>query len=490
MLQGFCPRSAKESDAMKEAPDGEILIVQGREPSPTFEAALAGAGYRCNSLANSPAAIDRMGRGGHPQLILFDLDGTEGFDGLRRLVALDAGVPVVAVADPGESDRLIEALRIGARSVLLRPIRTEDLETLFAKVTSRPNGLDIRNDRLGDDLWFVASSPAMLKIRRHATQIASVDVPVFINGENGSGKEVVARMIHALSPRRERPFVKVSCAALPGELLESELFGEERGALSGAAQAQPGKIEMAHGGTIFLDEIAELTPRLQARLLHLLEDTQYLRRDDSVGLESDVRVLAATNMPTQEAIRAGRLRKDLYYRLSAFTLYVPPLCERREEIQLLFCHFVAKYRETYGRAVADPPAYLLDAATRYSWPGNLRELENLVKRYVALGDVEETFRELLDLARFEHHLAIEECDPEGERSLKMHVRVLKDEAELEAILDALEANRWVRRRAAEQLGLSYKALLNKMRRFHLDGGPGARAATVRDGQVSEGRAHG
>ena len=476
---------------MEENPDGrEFLIVQGRELRPTFETALAAGGYAFTSVPAASDAIDRLTQGEQPSLILVDLDGAEDFEGLRRVLATSGSVPVIAAADPSESDLLIEAMRIGADSVLIRPVRLEDFQTISAKAAARPSGLETRNDHLRDDLWFVASSPAMLKIRRQAAQIASVDVPVFINGESGVGKEVIARMIHELSPRSERPFVKVNCAALPGELLESELFGYEQGAFTGAVRSKPGKFEIADRGTIFLDEIAEMAPPLQAKLLHVLQDNQFSRLGGRFTIQSDVRVLAATNMPVQEAIRAGGFRKDLYYRLSVFTLYVPPLRERREEIPLLFRHFVAKYREKFNRAVAEPAAYLLDAATRYGWPGNLRELENLVKRYVILGDAEETFRELLDLARFEHRLAIDESAAAGEQNLKMRVRDLKDETELEAILDALEANRWVRRRAAEQLGLSYKALLNKMRRFHLDGGPGARAQATAVRELPDGDAHG
>jgi two-component system response regulator AtoC len=477
--------------AMVEVPDSrEILIVQGRELRPTFEATLAAGGYRFSSVPAASDAMARLAQGDRPRLILLDLDGAEDLEGLRRLLALERNVPVIVAADPSESILLFEAMRIGALSVLIRPIRLEDLETISARASEKAGGgPETRNDRLRDDLWFVASSPAMLKIRRQAGQISSVDVPVFINGESGVGKEVVARMIHELSGRSDRPFVKVNCAALPGELLESELFGYEQGAFTGAVRSKPGKFELADRGTIFLDEIAEMAPPLQAKLLHVLQDNQFSRLGGRFTMQTDVRVLAATNTPVQEAIRAGRFRKDLYYRLSVFTLYIPPLRERREEIPLLFRHFVAKYREKYSRAAADPPAYLLDAATRYGWPGNLRELENLVKRYVILGDAEETFRELLDLARFEHRIAIEEPVAAGERNLKTRVRDLKDDTEFEAILSALEANRWVRRRAAEQLGLSYKALLNKMRRFHLDGGPGSRSPATAGGELRDGGGH-
>jgi two-component system response regulator AtoC len=464
---------------MQDGPDSQrILIVHGKQPAPFFETSATAGGHRLEAFSAAAEVIDRLAQGERPRLILLDLDGPEGLEGLRRMVALGGHVPIVVAAEPSESDLLLEALRAGAHNFLVRPVRRQDLEAVLSTGKKADGDPAVYNDRLSDDLSFVASSPVMLKMRRQVSQIAPADVPVFINGESGAGKEVIARMIHQLSSRCDKAFVKVNCAALPGELLESELFGYEQGAFTGAVRAKPGKFESADRGTIFLDEIAEMAPGLQAKLLHVLQDNQFSRLGGRVTLQADVRVLAATNTPVQEAIRTGQFRKDLYYRLSVFSLYVPPLRERREEISLLFRHFVEKYSRKYERVCADPPAYLLDAATRYNWPGNLRELENLVKRYVILGDAEETFRELVDLARFERRLAQEESPAAEARSLKVRMREMKDDAELEAILGALEKTRWCRKRAAEQLGISYKAMLNKMRRFHLDGGPGSRAAAT------------
>jgi two-component system response regulator AtoC len=317
-----------------------------------------------------------------------------------------------------------------------------------------------------------------VRIRQQVLQIAPVDVPVFICGESGVGKEVVARMIHIRSNRRSQPFIKVNCAALPGELLESELFGYEQGAFTGAVRSKPGKFEQANKGTIFLDEIAEMSPHLQAKLLHVLQDHQYSRLGGRHLIEVDVRVLAATNMEVQEAMKSGRLREDLYYRLNVLSINVPPLRERISEIPLLFRHFLEKYSAKFQKTPPSPSEYLMEAAVRYPWPGNLRELENFVKRYVILEDDEGGLRELLEMSATQQRTAPrDEPVPARAQGLKALVRGLKDEAEMEAIADALQKTHWCRKDAAKMLGISYKALLYKIRQFNLDSGRSGRSSS-------------
>jgi transcriptional regulator with PAS, ATPase and Fis domain len=261
----------------------------------------------------------------------------------------------------------------------------------------------------------------------------------------------------------------VNCAALPGELLESELFGFEQGAFTGAVRSKPGKFEMANKGTIFLDEIAEMSTHLQAKLLHVLQDHQYSRLGGRHLVETDVRVLAATNVDVHEAMKTGKFREDLYYRLNVLSINVPPLRERTAEIPLLFRHFLTKYSEKFGKTPPGPTKHLLDAAVNYPWPGNLRELENFVKRYVILEDDEGSLRELVEMSSTRQRTSPREERPAPkEQGLKALVRGLKDEAEMEAIADALEKTRWCRKDAAKMLGISYKALLYKMRQFNLD----------------------
>jgi two-component system response regulator AtoC len=285
--------------------------------------------------------------------------------------------------------------------------------------------------------------------------------------------------------RRNQPFVKVNCAALPGELLESELFGFEQGAFTGAVRSKPGKFELANKGTIFLDEIAEMSPHLQAKLLHVLQDHQYSRLGGRHLIDVDVRVLAATNVEVQEAMKSGRLREDLYYRLNVLSINVPPLRERTAEIPLLFRHFLQKYSAKFNKESITPSQHLLEAAVRYPWPGNLRELENFVKRYVILEDDEGSFHELLEMAATRQRTSPrEETTPAREQGLKALVRSLKDEAEMEAIAEALEKTHWCRKDAAKILGISYKALLYKIRQFGLDSGRPGRVNSKTDGKES------
>jgi two-component system, NtrC family, response regulator AtoC len=393
---------------------------------------------------------------------------------------------VIMLSCSNEVTTVVEAIRIGALDYLTKPFEKPELDAAFLKCRQkqqlRTENKELREycEALTEDLSFLAASPQMLKIRQQVLQIAPVDVPVFISGESGVGKEVIARMIHLRSLRRVQPFVKVNCAALPGELLESELFGYEQGAFTGAVRAKPGKFEIANKGTIFLDEIAEMAAHLQAKLLHVLQDGQYSRLGARATVNVDVRVIAATNVDVKEAMRTGRFREDLYYRLNVLSIHIPPLRERTAEIPLLFRHFLAKYSEKYSKPAPDPSKHLLEAAARYPWPGNLRELENFVKRYVILEDDEGSFRELLEMTGQQQRTAPrEEPAPPKEQGLKALVRGLKDEAEMEAIADALEKTNWCRKDAAKMLGISYKALLYKMRQFNLDSGRGARSAAAR-----------
>jgi transcriptional regulator with PAS, ATPase and Fis domain len=342
---------------------------------------------------------------------------------------------------------------------------SEDLAEVPEEARAAAGADETFCEPLGDGLFFMAASPQMQKIRKQILQIASVNVPVLISGESGSGKEMIARMIHQHCQTRRGPFVKVNCAALPAELLESELFGYEQGAFTGAVRAKPGKFEQANQGTIFLDEIAEMSTHLQSKLLHILQDGRYSRLGSRHVTQVDVRIIAATNVDVQQAIREGRFREDLYYRLNVVPCHLPPLRERPEEIPLLFRLFLDRYRKEFGKELPAPGARLMEAAKRFRWPGNVRELENFVKRFVILGDEEESLKELLTGAAPGETTGESVSAGGPPRTLKTLVRGLKDEAEMQAIAEALKQTNWRRKDAARLLGISYKALLYKMRQF-------------------------
>jgi transcriptional regulator with PAS, ATPase and Fis domain len=307
------------------------------------------------------------------------------------------------------------------------------------------------------DIGLLGESSGMRAVARIVAEVADTDAIILIRGESGVGKDLVARTIHAVSARREQPFVKVNCAAIPVELLESELFGHERGAFTGAFRRSSGQFELAHRGTIYLDEVAELPLPMQAKLLHVLQDLRFTPLGGRGSLVVDTRVIAATNQNLEDAIVRGHFRADLYYRLNVVEIQVPPLRERPEEIPTLAAVFLARFNARYGRARQISPA-LMTRLTGYPWPGNVRELENVIRRLVVL-DREPALDIWTDAARgpsAPHADGLREIARRGAR-----------EAERQALQDVLEAVRWNRAEAARILKVSYKSLLNKVSEYRL-----------------------
>jgi len=307
----------------------------------------------------------------------------------------------------------------------------------------------------------LCTGAAMRAVRDLVTKVAATSASVLLTGESGVGKEVVARAIHRASPRAGHPLLKVNCAALPGELLESELFGHERGAFTGAYREKPGKFEQAQKGTILLDEIGEVPLRLQAKLLHILQDGEFARVGGERILQTDVRVLAATNRDLEAEIRTGRFREDLYYRLNVIAVHIPPLRERRDEIPALAAHFLAAANKQYGRSVEISPA-LMRQLVEHPWPGNIREMENAIKRLVVLGNAAH-FQSQLGVGTTSAPVAAPTA-PAADTvvGLKAIARRAARDAERIVIAQTLERTHWNRAKAARLLGISYKALLYKI----------------------------
>jgi DNA-binding NtrC family response regulator len=326
-------------------------------------------------------------------------------------------------------------------------------------------------EELGEGQFFLAVSPRMQEIHRQIRLLAATDASVLILGESGTGKEVIAQLIHRNSPRVREKFLKVNCAALPADLLESELFGHRQGAFTGAIKDHPGKFEQADGGTLLLDEIGEIGVQIQAKLLHVLQDGQFTRLGGQSCTKVNVRVLAATNVQMEDALLDKAFRQDLYYRLSVFSIHVPPLRERCEEIP----YFI---EETIRRAPAAMKnglecrlsSRLLDAALVYDWPGNLRELRNFITRTIILRDQDAAVRELetkIESRRRPARAGVAENNAAGGSGMRSVVRDLKDRTEMQMIQDALEASGWNRRQAAQYLNISYRALLYKIQQHRL-----------------------
>ena len=509
----------------------QVLVIDDDEAAREILVELLGRiGYHAFATGEGKAGLEWLaGAAAPPQAVLLDLRMPilDGFEVLRRYRADGGTAPVIALSAMDEKEAVVKAMRLGASDYLVKPIEPDELKEAIERCgLTRPHPLEepqaapiipavrpveppaaivqARSDaaRRGVPTEYVASSPAMLSIWDMVDRVAETDVPVLIRGESGVGKEGIARTVHERSPRRGKPFVKINCAALPSELLESELFGHERGAFTGATSEKPGKFELADKGTIFLDEIGEMHPALQAKLLQVLQDEEYYRVGGKRALRADARVVVATNRVLEEEIARGNFREDLYYRLNVVSVVVPPLRERKEDIPGLIEHFRRKYGSKYRGGAIQFSEDVTRRLQDYDYPGNVRELENLVRRLVVLRDERFVLDELasaisrrpaqqvplaagsaggaLPPANQGHawspqgHAAPPAAAPSGPPapvvpmgaetvSLKEIARQAALRAEREAISAMLSRTNWNKRKAAARLQISYKALLYKIK---------------------------
>src|SRR3989441_5950108 len=370
-------------------------------------------GYETRSYSRGDEMLASVKQGDPPDVVLLDvmMPGLNGIDTLRALKAAKPDLQVVMLSGREHASTIVEAVRLGAADYVIKPDDPEGLGEialdsaiknaiekmrLVSEITELRRQLSDDQDRA---FLFWGNSPDMQTIATVIEQVADSDVTVLIRGESGVGKELVARAIHTRSSRKDRPFVKVNCAALPAELLESELFGHEKGAFTGAATTRIGKFEQADTGTIFLDEIAEMKAALQAKLLHVLQDAQFTKLGSNKAVTVDVRIVAATNRDLEAMLLRGEFREDLYYRLKVIEITVPPLRERRSEISHLTEFFMDKYARRYNRPARQISEELRHLFQTYEWPGNIRELENMIKRIVILQDEQLVIREMSRAAR-------------------------------------------------------------------------------------------
>jgi DNA-binding NtrC family response regulator len=463
-------------------------------------------GYETRSYTRGDELLASVKQGDPPDIVLLDvmMPGMNGLETLRALKAAKPDMQAIMLSGREHASTIVEAVRLGAADYVVKPDDPEGLGeiALDAAIKSAIEKTRLVSEiselrrQLSDDqdraFLFWGDSPDMKSIASVIEQVSDSDVTVLIRGESGVGKELVARAIHQRSPRKDRPFVKVNCAALPAELLESELFGHEKGAFTGAAMTRIGKFEQADTGTIFLDEIGEMKAALQAKLLHVLQDGQFNKLGSNKPINVDVRVVAATNRNLEQMLLRGDFREDLYYRLKVIEITVPPLRERRGEISHLTGFFIDRYARRYNRQarqLSEPLAHLFQT---YEWPGNIRELENMIKRIVILQDEALVVREMSRTNRpqaayaaagvgaaapsrlaeesdetevEEEETPIEEpsaAPPVGSRLADV-AKAAATKAERSIIEETLTQVHWNRRRAAEQLGVSYKTLLNKIK---------------------------
>jgi two-component system response regulator AtoC len=436
-------------------------------------------GYGVTTVGDGEEALASLDTS-RPDIITLDavLPGMDGLETLRQLKLRLPEVPVVMLSGHGQARTIVEAMKLGASDFLRKPFEVEELELAFQKALEK-NALKEEVEQLrgrvrseSDVLGLFGDNPKMLEIRKMIEQVADTDITVLIRGESGTGKELVARGLYSLSSRRSYPFVKVNCAALPSELLESELFGFEKGAFTGALRRKLGKFEYANHGTIFLDEISEMHPGLQAKLLQVLQDGEFSRLGGEADVKVDTRILAATNRNLEEAVADGSFREDLYYRLNVVTVNLPPLRDRIDAVPLLVDHFLTKYNAQYKKNLAELTESTMKVMNEYHWPGNVRELENMVKRMVVLGNEQTVLQEIamrgkpLDQTKDSNEdfdLETLGVDFSGCVDLKAISKRAAQVAEKRVIDRVLQQTRWNRKETAERLQISYKALLYKMK---------------------------
>ena len=428
-------------------------------------------GYEVRTAANAVDGLSEYARF-HPHLVFMDVKmaGIDGLEALRTLREKDPNAVVVMISGHATIQTAVEATQHGAYDILEKPLDTDRILVTLRNALSHLD-LQEENERLRDTVHsrfeIVGNSYGIRAVTDKIALVAKTPARVLITGENGTGKELVARAVHTQSARAKGPFVEVNCAAIPGELIESELFGHIKGSFTGAVADRAGKFEQADGGTLFLDEIGDMSLAAQAKVLRVLQDGVVTRIGGAKPVKVDVRVLAATNKNVEEELTAGRFREDLYYRLNVVPIHVPPLRERREEIPILLKHFMSQVAERYARPPLPLSPSLVRACESYPWPGNLRELSNFVKRFMVLGDEAMAIAELAP-PRDERAIAMAAtAGGVSQGGLKGLVRGVKDEAEMEAISRALDETNWNRKKTAALLKISYKALLYKIRQYDI-----------------------
>jgi DNA-binding NtrC family response regulator len=377
-------------------------------------------------------------------------------------------LPVIILFSSINARDIALATRMGASDVLVKPICEPEIERLVREhiTDSDSNSADVDETALDQDTSFIRCSRQMREIESQCVLVAATDISVLILGESGTGKEIAALFIHKMSARGQHKFLKVNCAAMPLDLLESELFGYEQGAFTGAVKSKPGKFEICDHGTIFLDEIGEMPAALQAKLLQVLQDGSFSRLGGRSSIKVDVRVIAATNINIKSAMAKKHFRDDLYYRLNGFGFSIPPLRERRDEIPILANYFMRRNSSKYGREPLPISVPMMQALINHSWPGNVRELENTMKRYLVLRDGHSIINELTSL-RASDSMALTTEELSSKSGLKRLVRGVKGSTESVVIAQTLEDKHWNRRAAAAELQISYKALLYKIKQYNL-----------------------
>jgi len=434
-----------------------------------IEAVLAAEGYEVTQAEDGQAAISAV-EDRFYDLVIMDvrMPNVDGIQALQKIKQISPDIPVIIMTAYASVGSAVDALKSSAYDYLIKPLDIDELKILVDKAL-RHHQLEQENvylkERLGDRFDFsniIGRSPSMTRLFETVALVAPSEATALIVGESGTGKELIANAIHQNSPRKDRPFIIVNCAALPETLLESELFGHEKGAFTGAITRKQGRFQLAHNSSIFLDEIAEMTPATQAKILRVLQEREFEPVGSTQTIKVATRVIAATNKNLEEEIQAGRFREDLYYRLNVVTVDVPPLRQRREDIPLLADFFLKQYAEKNRRLIKGFTPRATDLLMRYEWPGNVRELENIIERAVIMsrGEMVTPLEFPTDLQNLDEELKEARIDLTPGRSLKEVEKVL--------VLRTLEETGGNRTHAARILGISRRTLQLKLKEYGIN----------------------
>jgi len=387
----------------------------------------------------------------------------EGMKALEEIKRIDPEIKVIVMTADEEEETSLRVINNGACDYFPKPLILKEMKVVLNRVL-HIQSLERQNEQLREKLvrkyefaQMIGKSKKMRQVFRMIERIARADCTVLLRGESGTGKELASRAIHYNSPRKEKPFVVVNCAAIPETLLESELFGYEKGAFTEATSRKPGKFELAEKGTIFLDEVGDMSLSMQAKILRVIQERNFERLGGTESIKADIRLIAATNKDLEKSIREGSFREDLYYRLDVVSFVLPPLRERKEDIPLLVSYFLKKFNHINNKHIRKVPSQVLDLLTQYSWPGNVRELENVIERAVVLSEGDIVLPRYLPLRLRE--------EEKGDNSLSSRKSFALDKTEKKMIMEALQLTDWNQSKAAEKLEIHRNTLRRKIQRF-------------------------
>lgn len=443
------------------------ILIADDEPNMIWaiEKALAKDGYEVISASNGLEAIENLKE--EPDLVIMDLRMPKmgGLEALSKMKEINPSIPVIMITAHGSTDTAVEAMKIGALDYISKPFDIEELKIIIRKALEY-KGLNDEVNYLRGKLNEVSSkiiykSQHMEEILKLVSKVAPTDATVIILGESGTGKELIANAIHDLSNRSKGPLIKMNCGAFVESLLESELFGYEKGAFTGAVSTKKGKFELAKGGTIFLDEIGEISEAMQVKLLRVLQEKEFERVGGQVTIKGDFRILAATNKDLKEMVDKGEFREDLYYRLNVIPIHLSPLRERREDIPVLIDYSLEKYSNMMGRPKIRISSHAMELLIKYDWPGNIRELQNIIERCVILSSGQEIDESLLpDEIRSKNHVTNSSFTLPDEG-------LYLEEVEKNLISQALEKAEYNQTKAAKLLGITRHTLIYRMEKYKI-----------------------